>query len=65
MKTLHKGTARELLFTMKGNEIIVETQKEVTNRIVKQEQRDFIIETLCFMVACITLGSIITLTLTN
>jgi hypothetical protein len=65
MKKLHENQNNELTITMKGKEIIVETKQDVIDRQIRKNQREFLIESIIFILSGIALGMCVTYLILN
>jgi hypothetical protein len=62
---LHENQNNELTITMKGKEIIVETKQDVIDRQIRKNQREFLIESIIFILSGIALGMCVTYLILN
>jgi hypothetical protein len=62
---LHENQNNELTITMKGKEIIVETKQDVIDRQLRKNQREFLIESIIFILSGIALGMCVTYLILN
>jgi hypothetical protein len=65
MRKLHENQNNELTITMKGKEIIVETKQDVIDRQIRKNQREFLIESIIFILSGIALGMCVTYLILN
>jgi hypothetical protein len=62
---LHENQNNELTITMKGKEIIVETKQDVIDRQLRKNEREFLIESIIFILSGIALGMCVTYLILN
>jgi hypothetical protein len=62
---LHENQNNELTITMKGIEIIVETKQDVIDRQLRKNEREFLIESIIFILSGIALGMCVTYLILN